>query len=60
MLFLDAIGTPYYLILGGSVMILSLVCACLIGLTVIIFALFQRFMKKKETENKEEKNHYVS
>lgn len=54
MLFLDAIAAPYFLMLGGAGLIIVLAVACLIGLTVVIFVLFQRLREKKK--NKEGKD----
>ena len=54
MLFMDAIAAPYFLMLGGAGLILALAIACLIGLTVLIFALFQRLREKNK--NKEGKD----
>lgn len=54
MLFLDAIGVPYYLMLGGTALIMLLATAGVIALTLIIFALFQRYSDKNK--KKEEKD----
>lgn len=55
MTFLDVIATPFYLMFGVAALFIILGIGCLVVLTMVIFALFQRLSKdkngKKEAEN---------
>lgn len=52
MMFLDVIATPFYMLFGFGFLFILLGVACVVTITMIIFALFQRFGKKnKNTED---------
>ena len=53
-MFLDVISTPFYLLLGGVGFIILVGIGCLVVLTMIILALFQRSSKKDEIPPEEE------
>lgn len=54
MMFLDVIATPFFLMFGVAALLIVLAVACLVVLTMVIFALFQRLSKKKDKDKNED------